>query len=247
MSDTVVLDCRLTLHEPTFFASREIDRLYLTEAVIGNYALVYALRLAQSPYYIERHRPQYAEDFQALIKQGVYLTPAYPITPLQFRVERFNVQTETYWSTYTNGAILFDPAEKKKTKPKPYANNRPQQGSIKMLAPGMVFRFFVFGMSIEHLPAYLRLGKFVSKARLECQPRRAIRQPQGKYSLTGYYNPLDWPQNGKVELCNIINIHPVPVMQAVVYRGEVYHLDDNSTIAANLAFRFEDRSKGNSA
>src|SRR5579883_1450734 len=154
MPEYKVLDCRLKLCEPAFFVSREIDRLYLTEALIGNYALVYALGLVESPYRTERHRPQYAQDMHDLIKQGIYITPAHPTMPPRFRVERFNVQTETYWSTYTNGAILFDPAEARKTKPKPYANNRPQQGSLKMLALGMEFRFFVFGLSRNSIPSY---------------------------------------------------------------------------------------------
>ena len=81
MPDKIVLDCHLTLYEPVFFASREIDRLYLTEALIGNYALVYALGLINSPYHTERNRPQYAEDLRTLIKQGIYITPAHPTTP----------------------------------------------------------------------------------------------------------------------------------------------------------------------
>lgn len=238
MSHTSVIDCSLTLCEPAFFASREIDRLYLTEPLIGNYALVYALGLVQSPYYIERRQPQYEQDLILLSQQGIYITPAHPITKIKFQVERFNVQTESYWSAYTNGAILFDPAEMQKTKPKPYANNRPQQGMLKMLARGMKFRFFIFGVKPEQLPAYIRVGKFLSKASLDFAEVQGSLQPHGSYKLTGYYNPLDWPDDGKVQMCNVVNIHPVPVLQSVTYQGSVYQLAQKTYLAAGLGFRF---------
>jgi CRISPR-associated protein Csc1 len=239
MSEISLLDCSLQLCEPAFFASREIDRLYLTEALIGNYALTYALGLVQSPYRIDHHRPRYREDLSEISKKGIYVTPAYPISQIRFRVERFNVQTETYWSAYTNGAILFDPAEMKKTKPKPYSNNRPQQGLLKMLAQGMKFRFFIFGLSREQVSSYVRIGKFLSKAYIETNIVKAMLTDKGSHRLTGYYNPLDWPENGKIEQCNVINIHPVPVMQAVQYNGPVYKWKD-TTVAADLRFRFNE-------
>lgn len=240
MTEAVFLDCHLTLCEPVFFASREIDRLYITEALIGNYALAFALGLATSPYRTARHRPQYAEDLQAALADGAYVTPAHPVSAVRFHVERFNVQTETYWSTYTNGAILYDPTECGKTKPKPYANNRPQQGSLKMLARGMKFRFFAFGISPEGIPPYVRLGKFFGKAHLDCREVRAALHPPDETPtlLTGYYNPLDWPEDGRVERCNVVNIHPVPVVQAVTYHGATYHLDKDTQVAAGLKFRF---------
>lgn len=238
MSYTSVIDCLLTLCEPTFFASREIDRLYLTEPVIGNYALAYALGLVKSPYYVESRQPQYEKDLMLLSQQGIYLTPAHPITKIKFHLERFNVQTETYWSAYTNGAILFDPAEKEKTKPKPYSNNRPQQGMLKMLARGVKFRFFVFGLKAEQMPSYIRIGKFLSKAKLDFVETALNLQPRGQYQLTGYYNPLDWPDDAKVEMCNVVNIHPVPILQSVTYQGVVYQLAQKTYLPAELSFRF---------
>lgn len=238
MPETTVLDCRLVLCEPAFFASREIDRLYLTEALVGNYALAYGLGLAVSPYATSYHRPQYAAEMKRLVEQGVYVTPAHPTTRPRFKVERFNVQTETYWSTYTNGAILYDLAERGKTKPKPYSNNRPQQGMLKMMARGMELRFFAFGLSKDAMPGYIRLGKFLSKSRLEVVERRAVLLPHEKYELTGYFNPLDLPEDSKVEMCNVINIHPVPVLQSVTCRGSVWKLDDQSLLPAGMKFRF---------
>lgn len=239
MPEITVLDCRLVLCEPVFFASREIDRLYLTEALVGNYALTYALGLATTPYTISYRQPQYAAEMKRLVEQGVYVTPAYPTTSPRFKVERFNVQTETYWSTYTNGAILYDLAERGKPKPKPYPNNRPQQGMLKMMAQGMELRFFAFGLSKTDIPGYIRLGKFLSKSRLEVVEQRAILQPQEKYEVTGYFNPLDLPGETRIEVCNVLNIHPVPVLQNVICHGSVWKLEDQSLLPAGMRFQFE--------
>src|ERR1043166_6318002 len=67
----------LTLWEKVFFASREIDELFQTEPVLGNYALTYALGLAVSPYRLSERedRPSYREDLSALNEKSIYVTP----------------------------------------------------------------------------------------------------------------------------------------------------------------------------
>ena len=44
-----IYHCRLMLHEPLFFATREVGRLYETGRFLHNYALTYALRQASAP------------------------------------------------------------------------------------------------------------------------------------------------------------------------------------------------------
>jgi CRISPR-associated protein Csc1 len=56
----------LTLHDSLFFASREMGRLYETEPCIHNYALTYALRLAESPYFEPVQEPHYRADLKPL-------------------------------------------------------------------------------------------------------------------------------------------------------------------------------------
>ena len=70
-----VLRCDLVLHEPVFFASREIGDLFETAPAIGNYALCYALRLVQGKYRVP-NRPTYREDLAWLNEAGIYITPA---------------------------------------------------------------------------------------------------------------------------------------------------------------------------
>src|SRR5918911_63628 len=81
----------LILLEKVFFASREIDELFQTEPVLGNYALTYALGLAASPYRLSERedRPYYREDLSALNAQGIEVTEVWtePVTR-QMRDER---------------------------------------------------------------------------------------------------------------------------------------------------------------
>ena len=87
----VIYRLELTLLEKVFFASREIDELFQTEPVLGNYALTYALGLAVSPYRLSERedRPYYREDLSALNAQGIYVTPATPLGNPSLEVERF--------------------------------------------------------------------------------------------------------------------------------------------------------------
>ena len=73
---TVITRCRWELHDSLYFATREMGRLYETEPVVHNYALTYALGLAQSPYHTPEQIPQYAEDLGPLNEAGIYVTPA---------------------------------------------------------------------------------------------------------------------------------------------------------------------------
>ena len=48
---THIYRCELELHDSLYFATREIGRLYETEAIVHNYALCYALGLVDSDRY----------------------------------------------------------------------------------------------------------------------------------------------------------------------------------------------------
>src|SRR5262249_30199448 len=74
-----VLHCEIELHDFVYFATREIGRLYETEALLHNYALCYALGLVTSPYLTRQQVPRYKEDLAQLNEQGIYVTPAAPV------------------------------------------------------------------------------------------------------------------------------------------------------------------------
>ena len=119
----------LQLMEHTFFASREIDPLYISEPLIGNYALTYALGLCHAPYHWDGG-PRYKEDLQPLNEQGLYITPAH-FSYLRMTITRFNGQIDSYYFRFAQNAIT-DQREKVK------AMNFPQSGRIRMLGLGKV-------------------------------------------------------------------------------------------------------------
>lgn len=86
---THIYRCELELHDMLYFATREIGRLYETEAIVHNYALCYALGLVDSDrygtkvseeheyrYFCREQVPMYEEHLSKLNEVGIYITPA---------------------------------------------------------------------------------------------------------------------------------------------------------------------------
>ncbi|HPE70532.1 MAG TPA: type I-D CRISPR-associated protein Cas5/Csc1, partial [Thermotogota bacterium] len=63
--------CILTVFEPLFFASKEVGNHYITEPILHNYALAYALGLTR-PYHMEFTHPRYENDLAGCTS---YVTP----------------------------------------------------------------------------------------------------------------------------------------------------------------------------
>jgi CRISPR-associated protein Csc1 len=211
----------VTLHEATFFASHELDELYFTEPVIGNYALSYAMGWINSPY--NRYHVGYAEDFPSLNERGIYITPAWPVRKPTYRIERFNCQSESYKSGMTNNAVV-EAAGRQHLIPKGSrfqnrvtgktvisANNRPQTGVIKLLKPENQFECHVISKTPISLPHYIRLGKFMSKARIDTKPVhvKASVQFRAPYPLI---NPVDMETQSSIYFGDVVNIHPTPLV-----------------------------------
>ena len=256
-----VYQCELTLLENTFFSSREINDLYLTEPLIGNYALAYALGLAQAPY---RNTGEiyYYEHMSRLNEQEIYITPA-TIPEGQepkFSFSQFNSVPDGYWYAMGNNclversdgydAVRVGPEKGKKVwylvnrrtgkRTKEKAVNYPQVGFIKMMGIGTVLHFFVIVTKDLTLPRYIRLGKFMSKARVAVtlyeNPAIVSRQHQTlKYLL----NPLDLPQAMQVTSYDTYNIHPVPLIRNANLTGQFIHLSNNVYLPAGMKFGVE--------
>ena len=102
---THVYRCELTFWEHVFFSSREISNFFQTEPLLGNYALAYALGLAQSPYHSDGP-VRYALDLGPLNERGVYVTPGTILGEPRFVLSQFNAQADAYWYAFTNNAIV---------------------------------------------------------------------------------------------------------------------------------------------
>lgn len=254
----LVYQCVLTLLENTFFASREINDLFLTESLIGNYALTYALNLAQAPYR-NNGKIYYYEHLNQLNEQGIYVTPA--TIPngeeARFYFSQFNSIPDGYWYAMGNNCLVQRPdgyrveRRGKEGSKKPWyvvdkqtgkatkekAVNYPQVGFIKMMGIGTVLQFFVIGERELVLPRYIRLGKFMSKARIEItaykDPDVVNKQAQAVEFLL---NPLDLPSGAQVASYDTYSVHPVPLIRNAILTGQFLHLQRDLYLPSGMKF-----------
>ena len=197
--------CHLTLHDYLFYASREMGRLYETEKYLHNYGLTYALGLAASPYSNLAQVPRYQEDLDGMNKQGVYVTPAYPLR-YTFSFSTFKMANVNYYN--------FTPQ---------ISSNQVVFGRSKELAPESTFEFFVLSGKDLALPHWIRLGKWMAKARVDIKTQGVAQTRQGSFRADGALNPLDLSL--LPESCNIVAMAPASLITNVFSTGSYCEFD----------------------
>ncbi|HET9920542.1 MAG TPA: type I-D CRISPR-associated protein Cas5/Csc1 [Ktedonobacteraceae bacterium] len=200
--------CRLTLHDFLFYASREMGRLYETEKYLHNYGLTYALGLVKAPYTNLAQVPRYQEDLGMLNEQGVYVTPAHPLH-FSFAFHTFKMANVNYYNLTPQ-----------------ISSNQVVFGRAKELAPESVLEFCVLSEHEMAFPRWIRLGKWMAKARVDVIQRGYGQLKQGSYRVEGALNPLDLslsPEN-----CNIVAMAPASLITNAYYSGEYYELKDEN-------------------
>jgi len=218
--------------EHTYFASREVGILYQTEPLIGNYALAYALGLCNAPYYWDGP-PRYKIDLAPLNERGLYVTPGtfLPET-LRYAFSQFNAQTDSYFSRFDQNAISTNPA--KKARPA----NFPQSGKIRMLGCGSQAFFFLLNLpgATLRLPAYIRLGKFNSKAHVEWEKLTLLSEyaEERDETLGFLLNAADLPPHlaKNMRAFSLYNIYPAPLLNRCHLKGSFWHC--KSTIGKSV-------------
>ncbi|MGI8588301.1 MAG: type I-D CRISPR-associated protein Cas5/Csc1 [Chloroflexia bacterium] len=215
----------LHLLEHTYFASREIGSLFESEPLIGNYALTYALNLCSAPYRLVKgdDGPSYARDLAPLNARGLYVTPA-GFSSLRLALSTFNGQPDSYYYRFAQNSIMT-------TRDKPRAMNFPQTGRIRMLGLDSRARFYLLDRDGRIAadqdalpPVYIRLGKFMSKARVTWSHRPITPElvTQVRASVTGLLNGADLPDTGALLTYSAYNIHPAPILRDVEMRGSFW-------------------------
>ncbi len=228
--------------EPVFFASRELSDTYYTEGTIGNYALAYALGWARSPYRLvgqDTGQPRYLEDLIPLAKQ-CYVLPASPIEGnLSYRFERFNALSDAYWYAMTNNRVTTAredlPLKRTGKKPNTYRpSNFPQTGRLRMIERGNRLQTVVFGNC--ELPEYIRVGKFMSKVRVDVVRELSIAMlPPDEYRCNVYLSAADIPPDLSLLAFDLISIPPVSLLKNLQFYGTAWRVG-NLTMPANLEF-----------
>jgi CRISPR-associated protein Csc1 len=227
--------CQLELHDSLYFATREIGRLYETEALIHNYALCYALGLVDSQIYsttvAEEHSyryfcpeqvPKYEEHLTPLNQQGIYVTPA--------RSLNHSSILNTWKYANNNYHVEMEKTQK----------NIPSFGRAKEIAAESKFEFFVISQKDLKLAKWIRLGKWMSKAQVTVEPLPKPKMAEGIFTCTHPLNPLDVMFTNQVISYDVVNMPPVSLIQNVQMRGQYYQFDgiQNLIIPVRIEYRF---------
>jgi CRISPR-associated protein Csc1 len=212
-----VIEATMLTHGKVGFASREVGRMADTEPCVLNTALYYALGLASGRYVDISHQPTYIED-TAEVVNDIFVTPAVPAKTSEQDSARASYITTVRNARGDSYATPNYPATDQRNEKARL--NVPSFERERALAPGNLFRFYVFpyGRSIhdtlEMLPRYVRLGKKRGKARVEYRTVDAERQ-SGTFSLG---HPLSIYDHRARPTGSVImkQIQPTPL----VYEGE---------------------------
>jgi len=209
----------LTLQDPLYFATRELGRLYVTERYLHNYALTYALGLAQSSYHDAEHIPHYQEDIEPLNQRGIYVTPARPVDSAYL--------THTYKWANLHSHVEMEQISK----------NIPTYGRIRELAPESIFEAYLIAFGSLNLPAWIRLGKWMSKAEVRSEELPKPRRSDGEFTFPHPLNPLDVMFTHQVLSCDTVNMPPVSLIRNVRLCGHYYE-SEGFKIPARMQYRF---------
>lgn len=200
----------LTLHDSLYYATREMGRLYETESVIHNWALTYALGLIQRPYRSFDSVPTYKEDLAVTNEAGVYVTPAKPI--------RYDYVISTFKFADNRHRPFSTVSNARKKALGITVTNKPSFGRAKELAPESKFEFFIIGKLPDQLPKWIRLGLWMSKARIEVKKELSLTPKRGNFTCSHLLNPIDLPISP--ELYDLISMPPVSLLQNARFNGE---------------------------
>jgi CRISPR-associated protein Csc1 len=240
-----VYRCELTLMEATFFSSREVSATYQTEPLIGNIALAYAFGFCQSPYFNDG-TIHYKAHLSALNERGVYVTPATLVGEPSFTIGQFNAQPDTYWYAMGAGTLVTRPDDgwalgagktwrivrADGTRSKLAAESRPQYGRIRFLAIGNRAVSYVLSREPLEMPRYVRLGKFMSKARVAVEEVAVEEVEREEVVIPFLLNPADLPPDMPPAVFDLISVPPTPLVRNARLSGRFYRLKDGMLVSS---------------
>lgn len=244
--------CELTLLEATFFSSREVSAVYQTEPLVGNIALAYAFGLCHAPYFNDGVI-YYREHLTTLNEQGVYVTPATILNQPRFTLAQFNAQADAYWYAFANNVIVTRPdgawSEKggqawyilwpDGRRQKVGLENRPQHGRMRLLAIGNQAVAYVFSHQPRVIPRYVRLGKFMSKARVDVVEMRHEEHEATSQIMPFLLSPADLPPQMSPRAFDLINVPPTPLVRNAMLSGRFYRLIDGTMLPMGMRFAID--------
>lgn len=189
-------DCNLTFHDNLFYETRTFGRLYETGRLLHNIALCYALGFAQTPYYHALNVPNYQEELASLNNAGVYVTPASGVD-IGYVVHTFKYGNE-------QNAVFMERSNV----------NLPSFGRAKEIAVNSRFRFGVLSEKPLTFPAWIRMGLWMSKARLTVTEIPLTQVEGGEQTVSRYpLNPNDLPHQSDLKLFDLVSMRPTSLVE----------------------------------
>ena len=214
--------CQLIFHENLFYATREMGRLYETGRFLHNYALTYALGLAQSTYFHRVQIPNYQEELEPLNEQHIYVTPA--------RGTRISYDLVTFKYGDNNYRVKMAPGSR----------NTPSFGRAKEIAVGSEFEFGVLSQEPLRLPKWVRMGLWQSKASVNIVAETSLTTVAAKERRASFpVNPLDTP--GEFLVFDLISMPPSSLLDNLVLQGNWWYAKTDHTewwLPADMKYTF---------
>lgn len=186
-------ELELTFHDNLFYETRTLGRLYETGRLLHNIALCYALGFAQTTYHQQRDAPNYTEELAPLNDAGIYVTPAKDIN-ITYVVHTFKYGEEPT-------SVHMERSN----------DNLPTYGRAKEIAVGSKFRLGILSKAEirAKIPDWIRMGIWLSKARVEVIEIPLTPTEAGEYTVSRYpVNPRDLPEGASLKVFDLVSMRP---------------------------------------
>jgi CRISPR-associated protein Csc1 len=198
-------DIELTFHDNLFYETRTLGRLYETGRLLHNIALSYALGLAQTSFHHPIDVPRYHEELSPLNQAGIYVTPAKDVD-IHYVVHTFKYGDE-------RNAIFMERSN----------TNIPTFGRAKEIAVGSRFRFGVFSEESLNFPSWIRMGIWMSKARLNVTEIVLNQVGSGENTVSRYpLNPRDLPDSAQLKVFDLVSMRPNSLVENALIQADAW-------------------------
>jgi len=218
-STPVVYELQLTVEDPVFFSSQEMNKRITTSKYLHNYALTYALiHAAGKPELLSEYSQQYERQIQEpnyeadLRPLSFYIYPAAPQN-VSFTSEIVNTTSEQFEETVDadRGKLYFSGHE------------------IRRIAVGSTFRTFLLADSDKtaEITSPIRLGKFRGKVRADTDRHSVQVDTVEDTTVSAALNTVDVPNDFASRISNISmsEMRPTPLITSAKYTGPAYTSD----------------------
>lgn len=212
--------CTLTTHDFLSFASYDVAKITITENIIHNYALTYAIHYETAV--LDRiKKPTYEKDLSKMTK---FPTPAIMTNNKSLMKQTYNVIDEATLKTQTQKGVDF---------------YTPDFGVYYKLPPGSKFNFYLINLEEKQAQRRLiRLGKKSCLCSIEYTKLQNIQERETKdttVKISHPVNPIDL--EGKIKSYDqIIFIPPSPIVIGANITGKYFQAQDHKGNKHTIAF-----------